>query len=119
MASFVLAATLAAVLPAVRKVTPDPTTVALRALVDRELHVANDLLKYSGSSLAPITIATTVPIPNGSSVPVTLQLQTSILGTSQVQNTLLAMVTLVTISARDTSGKHAIQSQATIVTRAP
>jgi len=119
MAAFVLAATLAAVLPAVHHLAPDPTTTALRQLVDREMHVAGDLLKYSGSSLVPATIATSVPIPNASPIPVTLQLQITNLGIWQVQNATVGQAIAVTISAHDASGKHAAQAQMNVSTRAP
>jgi hypothetical protein len=100
---------LGVMIPAVRHLTPEPAQVALQMLVDREIHVASNLLKYSSSAVAPAAIATSVPIPNASPLPITLQLQTSAQGSA----------TIVTVIAHDASGVHSAQSQATIASRAP
>jgi type II secretory pathway pseudopilin PulG len=39
---------------------------ALEACVRRELSTAVDILKYSGGSIAPATVATALPMPEGS-----------------------------------------------------
>ena len=96
-------------IPAVRHLTPDPAQVAVQLLVDREIRVASDLLKYSGSAVTPASVATSVPIPNASPLPVRLQMQTTAQG----------IATIVTISVQDATGAHTAQAQATIASRAP
>ncbi len=56
---------------------PDPAQASLSAAVEREMAVARDLVKYQGTKLQPVTVQTNVPLPDGSPLPATLQLQTA------------------------------------------
>ena len=47
---------------------------ALARSAEREALLAGDVLKYRGSYLAPQTVATTVPLPDGSPLPARLSL---------------------------------------------
>jgi hypothetical protein len=109
IAAIAIGSTLAVVLPAVHHLTPDPRDVALQTLVDRELRVAADVLKYDGSALAPASETLNVPIPNASPFPATVTLETSV----------QSGATFVRISAADSSGAHAARTSAVFAARAP
>lgn len=47
---------------------------ALQQVTEREVRVAVDILKYRGGSIAPLTIATTAPLPGGSPLSVHLSI---------------------------------------------
>jgi Tfp pilus assembly protein PilE len=98
-----------AVLPAVRNLTLDADDAALQAYVDGEMRTARDVLKYDGSTLTPAAIATSVPIPHASPLPVNVQLSVAAINGA----------TVVTIAAYDTGNLHHAQAQATILARAP
>jgi hypothetical protein len=66
-------------------------------------------LKYDGSMLAPTAIATSVPIPHASPLPVSVELSVASRDGAAV----------VTIVARDAGGLHHAQAQSTILARAP
>ena len=53
---------------------PDPAQTALQQAIERELRVARNIVKYQGSTLQPVTLQTTLPLPDGSPLPATLQL---------------------------------------------
>lgn len=55
----------------------DRAREALTRTAQREALLAADVLKYQGSQLAPQTIATTVPLPNGSPLPAVVSLSVS------------------------------------------
>lgn len=93
--------------PAVRRLAPDAREAALRQLAQRELATARDLLKYDGTTLAPNTIATTVPLPGATPLAVTLSLGVHAIGGANV----------VTITA-SADGSTATEA-ATIASRAP
>lgn len=77
MVSAVVAAVLGGVIAAVRHFGPDPIREALSQRAQSELRVAIDVMKYQGSTLAPNTIATTVPLAGGSPLPAHETLATS------------------------------------------
>lgn len=62
----------------------DPLRDALQTTVQRELDVALDVFKYQGAALTPASIATSVPMPAGSPVPIVLSLTVSSLPTGAV-----------------------------------
>jgi hypothetical protein len=93
--------------PAVRTLAPDPRDAALQQLVRRELATASDLLKYDGTTLAPNAIATTVPLPGATPLPVSLSLAVRA----------IEGATVVTITA-NADGRTTSQT-ATIASRAP
>lgn len=78
MVSAILAAVLGGVIAAVHHFGPDPIREALSQRAHSELRVAIDVMKYQGSTLAPNTIATSVPLPGGSPLPAHETLATSV-----------------------------------------
>lgn len=71
----------------------DPVHVALDAALHAEMATARDLLKYQGTALQPVTIATTLPMPDGSPLPATLQLQATAQAGGDVAITISASAT--------------------------
>lgn len=86
----VLAAAAGASISAMRHFGPDAQRTALEDAAQRELRVAVDILKYQGGSIAPATIATTVPMPGGSPLPAHLSVTTSALAGAGVSVSLTA-----------------------------
>jgi hypothetical protein len=74
IAATVTGATLGAVANAAHAAGGDPIRDALQAAATRETRVALDVLKYEGASIAPRAIATTLPLPSGTPVPVELSI---------------------------------------------
>ena len=74
-----LGATLSVVIAASAHFGPNPARVALGVVLEREMATARDLDKYAGASLRPNAVSTTVPLPDGSPLPTTIQLQTTAL----------------------------------------
>jgi hypothetical protein len=60
----------AATIAAVHHFGPDPIQSALEASVTQEMRVAVDVMKYQGARLPTTSVATTVPLPSGSPIPV-------------------------------------------------
>jgi hypothetical protein len=89
----VLGAALSAALAANAHFGPDPARAALGATLDREMRTARDLIKYQGATLQPASVQTTLPLPAGSPLPATLQLQTSPLPDGGTQLTLSGTAT--------------------------
>jgi hypothetical protein len=77
VASIALAAVLSALVSATHRFGAQPVDEALRAVVERELRIAVDVLKYQGGSIAPATIATSAPLPGGSALPIHLSISTN------------------------------------------
>jgi len=73
----VIGALLGAGLLAIHRFAPDPFQDAIERASLREVHIAADLLKYDGVTLAPTSIATTVPLPSASPLAVKMSLATS------------------------------------------
>ena len=107
IAALAIGAALGVAAPAVRRLSPDARDAALAQLARDQLAIARDVLKYDGSSIAPNAIATTVPMPDGSALPVALRLDVRA-GDG---------ATLVTVTA--TSGDRAQTQTATVAARAP
>ncbi len=78
----------------------DARTAALRQAAARELSIALDLLKYDDATLAPASVATSVPMAAGSPLPA----QLSISAAAQTDGALLVTVEA---AASDGSGKRA------------
>jgi hypothetical protein len=70
VASIAVAAILGAAVAATHRFGAQSVDEALRSVVQRELRVAIDLLKYQGGSIAPATVATSAPLPGGSPLPI-------------------------------------------------
>jgi prepilin-type N-terminal cleavage/methylation domain-containing protein len=51
---------------------PDPIESALEETTTREMRIAVDVMKYQGASLPSTSLATTIPLPSGSPLPVVL-----------------------------------------------
>lgn len=90
VASIAVAAVLSALVAATHRFGAVPVEEALRTTVQRELRVAADVLKYQGSSIAPVTIATSAPLPGGSPLPIHLSISTSPVGTGGSSVTITA-----------------------------
>lgn len=101
----------AATIAAVHRFGPDPIQSALEASVTREMRVAVDVLKYQGASLPASGIATTIPLPSGSPLPVSYALSTQTNADGSVK------IVLTAIDSNDGT-KSATLSQ-TIVAPAP
>jgi type II secretory pathway pseudopilin PulG len=72
-------ATLGACAMASRAAGAGAAKAALQDALEGELTVARDVLKYQGATLAPATIATTLPLPAGTPLPAQLAVSTSAL----------------------------------------
>lgn len=64
----------AAAIAAVHRFGPDPIQGALEASLTREMRIAVDVVKYQGATLPTASVATTVPLPSGSPIPVSYAL---------------------------------------------
>jgi prepilin-type N-terminal cleavage/methylation domain-containing protein len=67
----------AATIAAVHRFGPDPIQSALEASVTREMRIAVDVMKYQGGTLPSGSLATTMPLPSGSPIPVSYTISTS------------------------------------------
>jgi hypothetical protein len=90
IASLVLAALLNGTIIATHRFGPDLTRAQLDAYLQQEMHVCVDLLKYQDGRVVPQTIATTLPMPSGSPIPMHVSLATSALSGGAVALTLTA-----------------------------
>jgi Tfp pilus assembly protein PilE len=98
--AIIAGATFGATLTALHAAAGDPASNALQEAAARELRIALDVLKYSDATLAPASIATTVPMPTGSPMPAQVTLTTAAAGNG-------AFVVTVDAVASDGSGKRA------------
>jgi Tfp pilus assembly protein PilV len=67
----------AATIAAVHRFGPDPIQSALEASVTREMRIAVDVMKYQGGTLPSGSLATTLPLPSGSPLPVSYSISTT------------------------------------------
>lgn len=74
MVGIALAAVLSGAVAAAHRFGAQPADEALRALAQRELRIAVDVMKYRGGRISPAAISTTAPIPGGSPLPVHLSI---------------------------------------------
>ena len=87
----VLAGTaLSAALGARHAAAGDPIRDALQSAVRREMPIALDILKYRGTAIAPASIATTLPMPGGSPLPVQLSIDAARIGDGSLRVTITA-----------------------------
>lgn len=93
IAAVFVGAVLAGVVAANAHFGPDPAREALDDALAREMGVARNLVKYQGTTLAPATVATSVPLPDGSPLPATLQLESTALAGGGMQITIAASAT--------------------------
>jgi len=75
--SVVAGAALDATILATRAAGMRPVRDALENEVRREMPVAIDLLKYQGGTIAPATVATTLPMPGGTPLPASVSIAVS------------------------------------------
>ena len=101
----------AAAIAAVHRFGPDPVQSALEASVTREMRVAVDVMKYQGARLPTASVATTVPLPSGSPIPVSYVL-------SGQTNADSSVTIVLSVTDSDDSTKSATLSQ-TIAAPAP
>ncbi len=80
IAAIVTGAALNAAVAAIHSAGTNPIRAALASAVRREMTIAIDVLKYRGATVAPVTIATTLPMPAGSALPADLSIQTAPVG---------------------------------------
>jgi hypothetical protein len=107
IATLAIGAALGIAAPAVRRMSPDARDAALAQLAREQIAIVRDILKYDGSRVAPNAIATSVPLPNGTALPVVLRLDVRAVDGA----------TLVTATA--TSGDRTQAQTATVAARAP
>lgn len=93
IATVVVGAVLGGAIVADAHFGPDPAQSALAMALTREISVARNLLKYQGATLRPVALQTSVPLADGSPLPATLQLQSSVLPSGGVQVTISASAT--------------------------
>jgi prepilin-type N-terminal cleavage/methylation domain-containing protein len=100
-----------ALIAAVHRFGPDPIQSALETSVAREMRIAVDVMKYQGASLPSATVATAIPLPSGSPLPVSYVMSSHTNGDGSVT---------IVLSATDSndSSKSATLSQ-TIASPAP
>ncbi|MBV8490388.1 MAG: hypothetical protein JO199_07665 [Candidatus Eremiobacteraeota bacterium] len=72
--AIVAGAALDGALTAIRGAAGDPASTALQQAVARELRIALDVLKYDDATIAPASIATTVPMSVGTPFPAQLSI---------------------------------------------
>ncbi|MGB6984948.1 MAG: prepilin-type N-terminal cleavage/methylation domain-containing protein [Candidatus Aquilonibacter sp.] len=101
----------AATSAAVHRFGPDPIQSALETSATREMRVAVDVMKYQGASLPIASVATTVPLPSGSPIPVSYAL-------SSQTNADSSVTILLSVTDSDDGTKSATVSQ-TIAAPAP
>jgi len=94
----------AAAIAAFHRFGPDMIQSALEQSVTREMRIAVDVMKYQGASLPPASLATTVPLPSGSPLPVTYTVTSNATADGSVT------IVLTAIDADD-AGKSATLSQ--------
>ncbi len=93
IATILVGAVLAGLVAANAHFGPDPAREALDSALAREMSIARNIVKYQGTTLAPATVATSVPLPNGSPLPATLELQSTPLPGGGMQITITAAAT--------------------------
>lgn len=107
-----LSAMLSATIAAIAHFGPSPAHAALSAALAREMAVARNLEKYQGATLAPASIATTIPLPDGSPLPATMTLQATSLANAGLQLT-------ITASALWNGSRESATLSSTLVPAAP
>lgn len=112
VATLVIAAVLGGAIVAGAHFGPDPAQTALQNAIERELRIARNVVKYQGSTLQPVTLQTSVPLPDGSPLPATLQLTVTAGPTGAVQLTVAA-------SAVWQNAAHNASLSATLLAPAP
>lgn len=90
IATTALAAVGAGVIAAERHFGPDARQTALEAAANRELRVAIDIVKYQGGSIAPTTVATSVPLGPSSMLPAQMSVSTNVMPGGGVAVTITA-----------------------------
>ena len=88
IAAMVVAAVAAGTIAAAHQFGANAASTALHLALQRELRIATDMLKYRGSSIAPVAIATTIPMAGASPAPAHLSIATATLASGAVQITL-------------------------------
>ncbi len=99
-----LGAVMAATISATHRFGPDPQMAALQRQAGREMRLATDIMKYQGSSIAPATVATTVPLTGASPIPAHLSISVSPAPQSGFA------ITITATSDRDPSETATVQS---------
>ena len=84
------AALFGATIVAAHRFGPQANKEAMRAALEREMRIAADVLKYRGASIAPNTIATSIPVPGASPQAVHMAIATTTLPDGSTQVTLSA-----------------------------
>lgn len=85
--------------------------IVLQDAAEREMHIALDVLKYRGGALAPVSIATALPLASSSPLPVQMSLSSSVTASG---------ATAVTISVTETNDStQRVIVEGTLDRRAP
>jgi len=101
----------AAAIAAFHRFGPDPIQTALEQSVAREMRVAVDVVKYQGASIPATSVATTIPLPSGSPLPVTYGVSSNAAADGSVT------IVLTATDANDTTKTATLRE--TIVAPAP
>ena len=101
----------AATIAAVHRFGPDPFQSALEGAVTREMRIAVDVMKYQSATIAPSTVATTIPLPSGSPMPAHLALE----ATTDTDGS----VTIVVRATDDADASKSVTLSQTIAAPAP
>jgi hypothetical protein len=102
----------ATTIAAIHRFGPDPIQSALEESVTREMRIAVDVMKYHGATIPTTTIATTVPLPSASPLPVSYTV------TSQTDGSSGSVTIVLTATDSNDGTKSATLSQ-TIAAPAP
>lgn len=108
--TIVVGAALNASIAAIRHFGPDPVQSALDSAAAREMRIAVDVLKYSGTSVPPSTISTTIPLASASPLPAAMSIQTTALPGGSLQ---------LHITASTVNPTRSVTLVATLANRAP
>lgn len=104
-------AALSAALGTLHSTSGWPVRDALQSAVRREMPIALDVVKYRGATIAPASVATTLPMATGSPLPADLSIVTSPLAHDAVRVS-------ITAAAAGSSRQH-VTLTATLGERAP
>jgi type II secretory pathway pseudopilin PulG len=91
--SIVVGATLGATIVATHAAGTNTVHDVLQDAAQREMRVAQDVLKYQGSTIGAASVATALPMPTGSPLAARLAIATSTNGLTQITVTATATTT--------------------------
>lgn len=108
--TLVIGAVLSASVTAIRHFGANATQTALESAVAREMRIAVDVLKYSGTNIPPASIPTSIPLASTTQIPVVLAISTTPSSGGGVQ---------IQITATSSDPPRSATLETTLATRAP